>query len=354
MDVRKEIIQQKQIIIDKIVGGSNKLVGVSSSSFLSSSPPPFSSTESYNDDSRQKNITNNVSHSTPHSTPLRKYKIAENRFNSPLPLLSDEMQKKRNFSKEARTVEMSSTYIGDSSYNDNDFIDNHSSDNNNYKYDNNNSNYNDNNNDNNNNNNNNNNNDNNNNNNKDKMEIIDYTEENVMKKKKTENCKVCDFLPKPIVLYYCSVLISGLPGVLYVTQKLLCFSSLTTKECYLLESLDRIKIIEKNEKGERDKGRENGIGGSYIDRDNKCFSSSSLLSPSSFSSSSSSSSSSLFSSFAQSVLSLPSSHMRCPLQLLLFNGKKELIIIPLLIDSVQLQSVILETKRTFCNNTRKQ
>ena len=118
--------------------------------------------------------------------------------------------------------------------------------------------------------------------------------------------RVCDILPKPVVLYYCSVLIASVPGMIYITQTLLCFSSLTTKECFYLHNLNSVKIIEKNDK--KDKKSPN-----------------------------------LFSS----LLSLPSSSARYPILFSFFSGSKEITVVPLTISSDQLQSVIIEIKNTF-------
>ena len=118
--------------------------------------------------------------------------------------------------------------------------------------------------------------------------------------------RVCDILPKPVVLYYCSVLIAGVPGMIYITQTLLCFSSLTTKECFYLRNLNSVKIIEKNDKKEK-------------------------KSPNLFS----------------SLLSLPSSSARYPILFSFFSGLKEITVVPLTISSDQLQSVIIEIKNTF-------
>jgi hypothetical protein len=118
--------------------------------------------------------------------------------------------------------------------------------------------------------------------------------------------RVCDIIPKQVVLYYCSVLIAGMPGMIYITQTLLCFSSLTTKECFFLNNLDRVKIIEKNEK--KDKKTQN-----------------------------------LFSS----LLSLPPSSSRYPILFSFFSGAREITVLPLTISSDQLQSVIIEIKNSF-------
>jgi hypothetical protein len=118
--------------------------------------------------------------------------------------------------------------------------------------------------------------------------------------------RVCDIIPKQVVLYYCSVLIAGMPGMIYITQTLLCFSSLTTKECFFLNNLNRVKIIEKNEK--KDKKTPN-----------------------------------LFSS----LLSLPPSSSRYPILFSFFSGTREITVLPLTISSDQLQSVIIEVKNSF-------
>ena len=118
--------------------------------------------------------------------------------------------------------------------------------------------------------------------------------------------RVCDIIPKQVVLYYCSVLIAGMPGIIYITQTLLCFSSLTTKDCFFLNNLDRVKIIEKNEK--KDKKTPN------------------LLS---------------------SLLSLPPSSSRYPILFSFFSGTREITVLPLTISSDQLQSVIIQVKNSF-------
>ena len=261
-----------------------------------SSPPPFSSTELQIDNIKSSIIVPSVllnsAHSKTHDT------------------------RKRNNSNIIGQI-CSSHPLSPSDNANSNINNNHDDDNNN--------NNNNNNNDNNYNNNNYNNNNNNNNNNP---------------KKSIENCRVCDFLPRPSVIYYCSVLISNFPGMMYITQKLLCLSTSTTKECYLLESLCSVKLIEKgeiekeNSKGigvEGDKGREKGRE-KGVDKDEK-------------------STSSIFSTFSQS--SSLSSHIRCPLQLLLFHGKKELNIVPLFVDSSHLQTILLETKRIFNDDFKK-
>jgi hypothetical protein len=121
------------------------------------------------------------------------------------------------------------------------------------------------------------------------------------------NLKVSDITPKAVVLYYCSALIGGVPGVIYITQTLLCLSSLTSKECFFLQNVDSVKMIEKNDKK---------------DRKSSPF---------------------LLSTF----LSLPNGSSRCPILLSFFCGVREITVVPLTVDSLQLQAIILEAKTTF-------
>ena len=117
--------------------------------------------------------------------------------------------------------------------------------------------------------------------------------------------RVADLVPQPVVIYYCNALVGGLPGVVYVTQVLLCLSSLTSKECFYLTDMDSVRLMDKGDK-----------------KDKSPF----LLS---------------------SLLSIPSTSSRCPLLFSFFHGAREVSIVPLAIDSTSLQAVVIEAKTLF-------
>ena len=119
--------------------------------------------------------------------------------------------------------------------------------------------------------------------------------------------RVADLVPQPVVIFYCNALVGGLPGVVYVTQVLLCLSSLTSKESFYLADMDSVRLMDKGDKKDKDKGP---------------F----LLS---------------------TLLSIPSTSSRSPLLFSFFHGAREVSIVPLAIDSASLQAVVIEAKNLF-------